>query len=183
MGYSGGTAKDPDYQDLGDHSEAVQIDFDPTRISYRELLEFFWKSRDPAGSHSLRQYRQAIFYQDELQRKIAMETRDRLVSKTKEKIDVSVEPYSGFYLAEDYHQKHSLRAYPEIMRALGTMFPDTKSLINSTAAARINGYLGGYGSCGSLKEEIESFGLSQGTKERLTFIVCGHKASIACPVR
>ncbi len=112
-----------------------------------------------------------------------METRDRLASKTKEKIATSIEPYSGFYLAEDYHQKHSLRSYPEIMRELGKMFPDIKRLIDSTAATRVNGYLGGYGSCDSLKEEIESFGLSQKAKETLTSVVCGRKAAVACPVR
>ena len=183
MGYTGGTTTDPDYHDLGNHSEAIQIDFDPSRISYRELLEIFWKSHDPTrGSWSL-QYRAAIFYHSELQRKVAMETRDRLASKTKEKIATSIEPYSGFYLAEDYHQKHSLRSYPEIMRELGKMFPDIKRLIDSAAATRVNGYLGGYGSCDSLKEEIESFGLSQGAKETLTSVVCGRKAAVACPVR
>jgi methionine-S-sulfoxide reductase len=183
VGYAGGTTTDPDYHDLGDHSEAVQIDFDPSRISYRKLLDIFWKSHDPTRGSWSRQYRQAIFYHSELQRKVAIETRDKLASATKGKIATAIEPYSGFYIAEDYHQKHSLRSYPEIMREFGAMFPDTKSLINSTAVTRVNGYLGGYGSCDSLKEEIESFGLSQRAKETLKSVVCGRKASITCPVR
>jgi peptide-methionine (S)-S-oxide reductase len=183
VGYAGGTTNDPDYHDLGNHSEAVQIDFDPSRISYRGLLEIFWKSHDPTRSSWSRQYRQAIFYHSDLQRKVAMETRDRLASELKKKIATPIEPYSGFYLAEDYHQKHGLRSYPEIMREFGTMLPDIKRLINSTAATRVNGYLGGYGSCDSLKEEIESFGLSQRAKETLASVVCGRKASVACPVR
>ena len=112
-----------------------------------------------------------------------METRDRIASETKGKIATAIEPYSGFYLAEDYHQKHSLRSYPEIMREFGAMVPDIKSLINSTAVTCVNGYLGGYGSCDSLKAEIESFGLSRRAKETLTSVVCGRKASITCPVR
>lgn len=183
MGYAGGTTTNPGYHDLGDHSETVQIDFDPSRISYKELLDIFWKSHNPTRSSWSRQYRQAIFYHNEQQRKVAMESRDQLASETKGRIATALEPYSGFYIAEDYHQKHSLRSYPEIMREFGAMFPDTKRLINSTAVARVNGYLGGYGSCTSLKGEIEGFGLSQKAKERLTSVVCGRKASIACPVR
>ncbi len=111
-----------------------------------------------------------------------METRDRLASETSRRIATAIEPYSGFSLAEDYHQKHSLRSYPEIMEEFRAMFPDLKSLLNSTAVTRVNGYLGGNGSCDSLKDEIESFGLSRRAKETLTSVVCGRKASITCPV-
>jgi len=183
VGYAGGTTKNPTYYDLGDHSEAIQIDFDPSRISYRELLNIFWKSHDPTSGSWSRQYRQAIFFHNEKQRKVAMETRDKLAFETSRIITTAIEPYSGFYLAEDYHQKHSLRSYPEILEEFRTIFPDIKSLINSTAVTRINGYLGGNGSCNSLKEEIDNFGLSHRSKETLTSVVCSRKASISCPVR
>lgn len=183
VGYAGGTTTNPTYHDLGDHSETIQIDFDPSRISYRELLNIFWKSHDPTSGSWSRQYRQAIFYQNEQQRKEAIETRDKLASETGRRITTAIEPYSGFYLAEDYHQKHSLRSYPEILAEFRVMFPDLKSMLNSTAVTLVNGYLGGNGSCDSLKKEIESFGLSIRAKETLTFAVCGHKASISCPMR
>ena len=182
MGYAGGTTANPRYHDLGDHSEAVQIDFDPSRISYKELLAIFWKGHDPSKDSWSRQYRNAIFYHNELQKKIAMETRDQRASETNVKIATAIEPYSGFSLAEDYHQKHSLRSYPEVMKEFSAMYPDIKELINSAAVTRVNAYLGGYGSCVFLKEEIERFGLSPGAKETLTSAVCGRKASITCPV-
>jgi len=183
VGYAGGTTKDPTYHDLGDHSEAVQIDFDPSRISYRELLDIFWKSHKPTRNSWSRQYRNAIFYHNELQRTLAIATRDSISSETNGSIATVIEPYSGFTLAEDYHQKHSLGSYPGVMTEFRAMYPDTKSLINSTAVTHVNGYLGGYGSCDSLKEEIESFGLSQGAEAMLTSVVCGRKASITCPIR
>ncbi len=145
-------------------------------------MNIFWKSHDPTGGAWSRQYRQAIFYNNEQQRKDAVETRDQLASETNKRIATAIEPYSGFYLAEDYHQKHSLRSYPEILEEFRAMFPDIKSLINSTVVTRVNGYLGGNGSCNSLKEEIDSFGLSLRAKEMLTSAVCGRKASISCPV-
>ena len=146
-------------------------------------MNIFWKSHDPTGGSWSRQYRQAIFYRSELQRKVAFKTRDQIASATEGRITTEIEPYSGFYLAEDYHQKHSLRSYPEILEEFRTIFPDIKSLINSTAVTRINGYLGGNGSCNSLKEEIDNFGLSHRSKETLTSVVCSRKASISCPVR
>lgn len=184
MGYAGGTTKNPGYYNLGDYSEAVEIDFDPSRISYRELLDIFWKSHDPARSSWSRQYRAAVFYHNEEQKRIATETRDRVASETKGRIFTAIESYSGFYIAEDYHQKHSLRLYHGIMRELSATYPDMKDLVDSTAAARINGYLGGYGSCDSLKKEIEGFGLSRSARETLTSVVCGRSPgpSTACPV-
>lgn len=183
MGYSGGTTKNPTYHDLGDHSESVQIDFDPSLISYRELLDTFWKGHDPKRASWSRQYRAAIFYRNEEQRKLAMETRDYLASETKGRIATAIEPYSGFYIAEDYHQKHSLRSHPEIMTEFQAIYPDIKRLINSNAVTRVNSYLGGYGTCDSLKEEIDGFGLSDRAREILTSAVCDRKSSISCPVR
>ena len=183
MGYAGGTTANPSYHDLGDHSESVQVDFDPSRISYKELLDIFWKSHDPTRGSWSRQYRAAIFYHNEKQKKVGMETRDHLASEIKEKIATSIEPYSGFSVAEDYHQKHSLRSYPEVSKEFKAIYPDLKSLINSTAVTRVNAYLGGYGSCDSLRKEMDGFGLSQRAKKTLTSVVCGRKASITCPVR
>jgi peptide-methionine (S)-S-oxide reductase len=174
--------KNPNYHHLGDHSEAVQIDFDPSRISYEELLDIFWKSHDPTRNSWSRQYRAAIFYHDEEQRIAALETKDNVALETKGEIATALEPYSGFSIAEDYHQKHSLRLFPEIMKELTARYPDVKRLIKSSTVTRVNGYLGGYGSCESLKREIEGFGLSGRASEILNSVVCGRNASITCPV-
>jgi hypothetical protein len=146
------------------------------------LLNIFWKRHDPTSGSWSRQYRQAIFYHNDQQRKAATKTRDQLASETKRRITTEIEPYSKFYLAEDYHQKHSLRSFPEILEEFRALNPDIKSLINSTAVTRVNGYLGGNGSCNSLKKEIDSFGLSRKAKETLTSAVCGRKAAVSCPM-
>jgi len=69
------------------------------------------------------------------------------------------------------------------MKEFKALYPDTKSLLNATAVTRVNGYLGGYGSCDSLKGEMESFGLSHMAQETVSSVVCGRKASVTCPVR
>jgi len=182
VGYSGGTTRNPTYYNLGDHSETVQIDYDPSRVSYRELLDIFWKSHNASSRSWSRQYRAAVFYHSEEQRKIAEETRDRLASDTGKRIATAIEPYSGFTIAEDYHQKHSLRLFPELLEELKAVYPDMKGFLNSTAVTRVNGYLGGYGTCDSLQKDIDDFGLSGGGMRKLLKAVCGHKATLSCPL-
>jgi methionine-S-sulfoxide reductase len=180
VGYAGGTKKDPTYQSLGDHTETVEVDFDPERISYGELLDIFWESHNPESRSWSRQYMAAVFYQDEGQRRLAEETRDRLAGKTGGRILTEILPYTGFTLAEDYHQKHALRRFPELMEEFAVMYPSPGGLLSSTAAARMNGYLAGYGTCEALRGEIAGLGLSERGRGMLLEIVCGRKTAITC---
>ena len=82
-------------------------------------------------------------------------------------IVTEVVPYSQFYLAEDYHQKYYLRGEEALFNEFQEMYPDSVSLIQSTAAARVNGYLGGYGSPKALEQQLDSFGLSPSGKVKL----------------
>ena len=77
MGYAGGEMPDPTYRRLGGHTETIQIEFDPTRIRYEELLAIFWQSHNPS-SRRPRQYRSIVFYHDEAQRRAAEQSRDAL---------------------------------------------------------------------------------------------------------
>ena len=124
-----------------------------------------------------------MFYHNEKQRRLAEESRDHLATETGRRIMTAIEPYSGFHMAEDYHQKHSLRLFPELMEELKAIYPDMKNFLNSVAVTRINGYLGGYGTCDALQQEIEGFGLSRKAREILVSVACGRKASVTCPIR
>jgi len=171
VGYTGGTKKNPTYHSLGDHTETIQIDFDPEKISYGSLLGVFWASHDPTGRSWSRQYKAAIFYHDELQRNLAVATRDRLAAKLGAKIHTEILPYGGFFLAEPYHQKYRLRSARDIMAEFSAMYSLDEDFVNSTAAARVNGYLGGYGSPEVVKSVIGELGLSPGASKRLLDIV------------
>jgi peptide-methionine (S)-S-oxide reductase len=109
-------------------------------------------------------------------------TRDRIASRIKGEIKTQILPFTGFYLAEDYHQKHALRRYPELAEEFLAMYPTTEELVYSMAAARVNGYLAGYGGCDNLKGEVHDFGLSTEGSETLLEIVCGRKATISCKI-
>src|SRR5512139_1601147 len=116
VGYAGGSKADPTYHDLGDHAETLQIDYDLTRISYRDLLDIFWQSHTPTRRSWSRQYASIIFFQNEEQKRLAIETRDREEERRGTEIHTEIRPYSRFFLAEDYHQKYRLQQERELMR-------------------------------------------------------------------
>jgi methionine-S-sulfoxide reductase len=167
VGYAGGAEENPTYHHLGDHTETLQIDYDPSKISYEKLLELFWEEHDPTSRSWSRQYKAVVFYHDEEQKRLADESRDRLSAKLGKTIHTEVLPYSRFYAAEDYHQKYYLRGHRQFMRQFLHLYPQPADFMNSTAAARVNGYLGGYGTSSSLKADIDRLGLSNAARDEL----------------
>jgi peptide-methionine (S)-S-oxide reductase len=171
VGYAGGSTANPTYHALGDHSETVQFDYDPARISYAALLAIFWKDHDPTAASWSKQYRAAIFYHSELQKQAAFDSKEQVAAVLKTIIRTAIVPFPAFYSAEDYHQKHALQHNPELMREFKAMYVSFERIVNSTAAARVNGYLAGYGTFRQLQEEIESYGLSRAGGEQLIAIL------------
>ena len=117
VGYMGGSDKDPTYEEVSTgttgHAEAVQITYDPSKVSYEQILEVFWHNIDPTTLNQQfadvgSQYRTVIFYHDEEQKKIAGESKKKLAQSGKfnKPIVTAIEPASTFYPAEDYHQRY-----------------------------------------------------------------------------
>jgi len=160
VGYAGGTTKDPTYHNLGDHIETVQIDYDPEKISFEELLTIFWNSHKPTRTVWKRQYAPALFFHNEYQEKLARETRDNISSNLGEEVRTELIPFTKFYFAEMYHQKYYLQGYDELMAEYRNIYPSLGDIVNSTSAARVNGYIGGYGDISHFEEEFPLLGLS-----------------------
>jgi methionine-S-sulfoxide reductase len=167
VGYAGGTTAVPTYQNIGDHSETIQIDYDPARISYEELLDVFLDSHSPATRAWSQQYASIIFYHSEEQKRLATETRDREEARQGGPIYTEIVPFSKFHMAEDYHQKYRLRQVPELMEEVQAIYADDSDFVNSTAAARLNGYIGGNGTSATLQSELDLLGLSADGSQRL----------------
>lgn len=118
VGYMGGSLKNPSYEDVctdkTGHVEVCQIEFDQTIISYKKLLDLFWEIHDPTqmnrqGLDIGTQYRSIIFFHDEQQHKIALESKDKEQKKQKKEIVTKIVPAEKFYEAEEYHQKYLLK--------------------------------------------------------------------------
>ncbi len=152
---------------MGDHIETLQIDYDPIQISYSELLDIYWKNHNPTRRPWSRQYMSVIFYHNQEQKNLAIKTKDRESARLVSKIYTEIVAAEKFYLAEDYHQKYRLRQDRDIMGEFNAMYPNVNDLVNSTAAARVNGYLGGHGSLLTLKKDLEKIGLSRESGQKL----------------
>lgn len=175
VGYAGGTKENPTYHNLGDHTESIQVDYDPALISFEKLLDVFWDSHNPTIPSLSRQYMSILFFHDEEQKRIAMASINLEASRTKRKIFTKILPLKKFYLAEDYHQKYRLRSERDLMMEFNAMYSSTEDFVNSTAAARVNGYLNGYGTIEDLMIELPGFGLSQTANKKLIEIVKSRK--------
>jgi peptide-methionine (S)-S-oxide reductase len=117
VGYIGGKLAHPTYEevctDMTGHAEAVQVEYDPNEISYDELLKVFWNNHDPTslnrqGPDVGNQYRSAIFFHDDEQKKIAQKSKEELekLGKFQKPIVTEIVPAPEFYKAEEYHQKY-----------------------------------------------------------------------------
>jgi methionine-S-sulfoxide reductase len=167
VGYSGGTKQNPTYYNLGDHSETVEMDYDTTEITYAQLLEVFWNSHKPVYQSTSCQYKSVIFYHNEKQHKIALESKAKHEKEEGSVMYTEIVPYEKLWLAEEYHQKYYLQVQDLFRDEFMAMYPDFNDIINSTAAARVNGYMGHEGTWKQLEEEIDSLGLSDFAKEVL----------------
>jgi peptide-methionine (S)-S-oxide reductase len=122
-GFTGGNKKNPTYKEVctgaTHHAEAVEVLYDPTKVTYDQLLSTFWKMHDPTTVNSQgpdigEQYRSAIFYLNDEQKKEAIASRDKLAASGtyKSPIATQIVPATEFYKAEDYHQ-HYFEKHPD----------------------------------------------------------------------
>lgn len=144
VGYAGGTKPDPTYYSLGDHTEVVQIEYDPNTLAYEDLLDVFWANHDPRSATGKRQYRSVALTATESQGEAAHRTRDTVAERLDGSVCTDIERLDRFSLAEEFHQKYELRSTPtlgdELVQCCGGR------LVDSTVAARLNGVVAGYGS-------------------------------------
>ncbi|MBP9925802.1 MAG: peptide-methionine (S)-S-oxide reductase MsrA [Cyclobacteriaceae bacterium] len=116
-GYSGGQIKNPTYREvcsgLTGHAEVIQVKFDPSMISYEEILEVFWNTHDPTtlnkqGADEGTQYRSVVFYHNDSQKKIAEEYKAQLNQSEvyNNPVVTEISPFKEFYPAEEYHQNY-----------------------------------------------------------------------------
>jgi peptide-methionine (S)-S-oxide reductase len=117
-GYTGGTVANPTYEAVGrggtGHTEAVEIVYDPAKVTYEKLLDVFWHNHDPLAKNRQfcdrgDQYRPAIFYHNEEQRRLAEQTKAMHQARFKQPIQTEIVKAGPFYKAEEYHQDYYVK--------------------------------------------------------------------------
>jgi peptide-methionine (S)-S-oxide reductase len=120
-GYTGGTVKKPSYEEVSSgttgHAESVDVLYDPAKVGYAQLLDVFWHNVDPTDGGGQfcdrgNQYRTAIFYHDDEQRRLAEQSKQAIEAAgtlKKNRIVTQIVPAGPFYAAEEYHQDYYLR--------------------------------------------------------------------------
>ena len=127
VGYIGGTGKNPNYQQVctgrTGHAEAVEVAFDPAKVSYEELLKVFWETHDPTtldrqGPDIGTQYRSAIFFVDDTQEQAAKASKEARAKSGEldRPIVTEITPAPEYYLAEEYHQQYFEKQGKKIFR-------------------------------------------------------------------
>lgn len=159
VGYSGGTTDSPVYRNMGDHTEVIEIHYDPNQISYADLLDLFWNNHEYGLTKRIkRQYMSLILCHSEEQRRISEQSRaEEQIKRAPEQIITEIATAGKFYPAEDYHQKYRLQSHRQLAKAIGL----TPELLQSShVAARLNGYLIGVGGVEQFDKDADRLGLS-----------------------
>jgi len=176
VGYAGGKSVQPSYYNIGDHVETIEVDYDPAAISYSTLLSMFWSSHNPTVPHK-RQYMSAIFYYSDDQRQLAAETMKEEQRRHNATILTNILPAGKFTEAENYHQKYLLRSYPLLFRLFGF---DDRSLIDGHVAAKVNGYIGGYGSLEQFERDSAVWQLNEQQSTALRTVIARGGVHASC---
>ncbi|MFT5490037.1 MAG: methionine-S-sulfoxide reductase [Limisphaerales bacterium] len=178
VGYCGGTTSDPTYRSIGDHTEAISIDYDPGVLSYETLLDRFWtQHRCQSNAHS-RQYLHAVFSRSASQEAAAQQSLLAHAAKldiAPEAVATRILPIDRFTLAERYHQKYRIRGRGEVRRFLEETYPEVKSFADSTVAMRINAVIGSGTDrdWGKLLDELAQYGLPQNVETQVRGMAMG----------
>ncbi|WP_249168758.1 peptide-methionine (S)-S-oxide reductase [Alkaliphilus sp. B6464] len=171
VGYAGGTTNNPSYYNLGDHTETIEINYDPNIISYRELLNIFWNLHNPIYETGNRQYMSIIFYHNDIQMEEAIDVKRQIEAERGQKIYTEIVAFKNFYLAEGYHQKYYLQNATKPYKELKNIYSSFSEFVSSTLTARVNGYIAGSISISSLKEELEYLEVPEENYDRLIAIL------------
>jgi peptide-methionine (S)-S-oxide reductase len=139
VGYAGGTTRNPSYEDVCSHgtghSEVVLVEFEPAKVSYAQLLDFFWKTHDPTSGNRQgpdvgTNYRSAVYTFGPEQQQAALASRDAAQKGLADRITTEIAPAGPFWIAEDYHQQ-----WDEKHGALSCPVPHAPRAKAETAAA------------------------------------------------
>ena len=176
VGYAGGTTSLPAYNNIGDHTEVLEVDFNAEKISYTEILDVFFVNAHATYLPYSRQYMSILLYHDEKQKELAFQAIEKWNEQLRGEIQTALLPYTAFFLAEDYHQKYYLRMRRKLMQDLQAFVTDDrKAFIHSPLTAKLNALSGGYGTANDFKKQLDDWSLPAGNYEKVLTLLQKHE--------
>lgn len=161
VGFAGGRAPNPTYAAIDDHAEAVRVEYAPTRLGYTALLDRFWSAFDPALTPAKRRYQPLLVPSTDGQAKEARVSRAEAAKHDGRARRVEIIDEGSFHPAALRHQKHLLRRYDEVTKALRARLPGERAFTRSPAATLATGYVGGNRDPSRLAEDQDRLGLPE----------------------
>jgi len=136
VGYCGGKSKDPTYYNMKDHTESMQIEYDPNVITFEDLFALFTSIHNPCHVSWSVQYASIFFYNDEKEKKYAEHQFELIEKEKNKKTQTLIKPLTTFTVAEDYHQKYYFRSNPKLVKLFQL---NDQEIRDSTLILRLNG--------------------------------------------
>lgn len=138
-GYAGGTAQKPTYKNIGDHTECVEVDYDPALITYEELLDEFWTMHSGKNhGYRGRQYLSLILYRTPAEKETAEEKRNDWQERKGTIIETEISEMNHFTRAENYHQKYFLRRFAKALKPVRDYAGNEEEFTDFVLAAKLN---------------------------------------------
>ncbi|WP_046174158.1 peptide-methionine (S)-S-oxide reductase MsrA [Domibacillus indicus] len=172
-GFAGGTASNPAYRNMGDHTETVQIDFDPSILSFEHIIRTFWANHTSTHrvTYKERQYMSLLLYHGKEQKQVIERVKKELEEERQESIETEIQPYAEFYPAEDRHQKYHVKRFKKAADMLRIHYPSEEAFTNSTVIARLNGFVKEHGTLQQIMKEIHSWDMPESSRDRLAELI------------
>lgn len=177
VGYMGGVVPNPTYKAIADYTETTQIEFDPTIVTYEDLLQMFWDGHNAFRPAST-QYSSFIFVHDEEQRAAAQASYEAAQKEHGQKPATVIREATDFYTGEFYHTHYYIQRYRELTAALAAVdgIDDLSScsvdaFSDSPVVSKMNAYVGGFGSRRQMEEDIKTLRVPDSVADDLRAVV------------
>lgn len=172
-GYAGGMLPDPTYRHMGDHSETVELEYDPKILTYEEILRVFWDNHNPVNINGYkgRQYQSMLLYRTPQQKNAIDRALKERRESGKDELATEVHPFTVFYSAEVKHQKYYLKRHPDAVDKLLKLYPSIQAMDQSALAARLNGLAKGFTNRSRILEEVKNWRMPEAELERIMALV------------
>ena len=167
VGYTGGQLTTPSYDNLGNHIEVFEVDYDPEKISYEDLVNYYFSAYDATERPFSRRVHSVIYYRNENEKTIAQGVKGSLEKTLGRGVFTEVDAMEDFYLAEAEEQLLYLKVETSIYHELTQIFPDYEQQLLSILASKLNGHIAGYGTEDSLEELLKASSLSEASQLRM----------------